>query len=81
MEGGQQRSRLAGGRRCVVTEWNALGYEKISALQQTMAAEVVATLDLKDAKRVVDLGCGNGRITAAIASRLSACSALMRRAK
>jgi trans-aconitate 2-methyltransferase len=76
MDGGQQRSRLAGGRRYVVTEWNALGYEKISALQQTMAAEVLATLDLKDVKRVVDLGCGNGRITAAIASRLPGASVL-----
>ena len=39
-----------------MTEWNALGYEKISALQQSMAAEVLATLDLQDAKQVVDLG-------------------------
>ena len=53
-----------------MTEWNAPGYEKISALQQAMAAEVLATLALTDAKRVVDLGCGNGKITAAIASRL-----------
>ena len=53
-----------------MTEWNAPGYEKISALQQAMAAEVLATLALTDAKRVVDLGCGNGKITAAIASRV-----------
>jgi trans-aconitate 2-methyltransferase len=59
-----------------VTEWNALGYEKISALQQAMAAEVLATLDLRGAKRIVDLGCGNGRITAAIASRLPGASVL-----
>jgi trans-aconitate 2-methyltransferase len=52
-----------------MTEWNALGYAKISALQQAMAAEVLALLDLKDAKSVLDLGCGNGRITAEIASR------------
>jgi trans-aconitate 2-methyltransferase len=53
-----------------MTEWNALGYEKISALQQAMAAEVLATLDLKDATRVLDLGCGNGKITAEIARRV-----------
>jgi trans-aconitate 2-methyltransferase len=60
----------------MMTEWNALGYEKISALQQAMAAETLATLEITDAKRVVDLGCGNGRITAAIASRLPHASVL-----
>lgn len=53
-----------------MTEWNALGYEKISALQQAMAAEVLARLDLKNATRVLDLGCGNGKITAEIARRV-----------
>jgi trans-aconitate 2-methyltransferase len=53
-----------------MTEWNAPGYEKISALQQAMAAEVLATLALTDGRRIIDLGCGNGKITAAIASRL-----------
>jgi trans-aconitate 2-methyltransferase len=53
-----------------MTEWNALGYEKISALQQAMAAEVLAALDLKDTMRVLDLGCGNGKITAEIARRV-----------
>jgi len=53
-----------------MTEWNALGYEKISALQQAMAAEVLAGLVLKDATRVLDLGCGNGKITAETARRV-----------
>jgi trans-aconitate 2-methyltransferase len=53
-----------------MTEWNALGYAKISALQRTMAAEVLALLDVKDARSVLDLGCGNGKITAEIASRI-----------
>jgi trans-aconitate 2-methyltransferase len=53
-----------------VTEWNAPGYEKVSALQQAMAAEVLATLDLTGGKQIIDLGCGNGKITAAIAKRL-----------
>jgi trans-aconitate 2-methyltransferase len=53
-----------------MTEWNALGYEKISALQEAMAAEVLAALDLKGATRVLDLGCGNGKITAEIARRV-----------
>ena len=53
-----------------MTEWNALGYAKISALQQAMAAEVLSLLDVKDAQSILDLGCGNGRITAEIAARV-----------
>jgi trans-aconitate 2-methyltransferase len=59
-----------------MTEWNAPGYEKISALQQAMAAEVLAKLDLTSAARIVDLGCGNGKITAELARRLPAASLL-----
>ena len=53
-----------------MTEWNAAGYAQISALQQTMAAEALSLLDVKDAKSVLYLGCGNGRITAEIAARV-----------
>ncbi|RZU41634.1 class I SAM-dependent methyltransferase [Edaphobacter modestus] len=53
-----------------MTEWNAPEYARISALQQAMAAEVLSLLDLGDAKSVLDLGCGNGKVTAEIAARL-----------
>jgi len=53
-----------------MTEWNAPEYARISALQQAMAAEVLSLLDLKDAKSVLDLGCGNGKVTAVIAARV-----------
>jgi trans-aconitate 2-methyltransferase len=53
-----------------MTEWNAQAYARISALQQAMAAEVLSLLNMKDAKSVLDLGCGNGKITAVIAARV-----------
>lgn len=53
-----------------MTEWNAPGYARISALQEAMAAEALALLHLQGAERVLDLGCGNGKITAEIAARV-----------
>ena len=53
-----------------MTEWNAADYERISGLQLAMAEEVLAALDLNGARRVLDVGCGNGKITAEIAARV-----------
>jgi trans-aconitate 2-methyltransferase len=53
-----------------MTEWNAPGYARIAGLQEAMAAEVLWLLDLKGNERVLDLGCGNGKVTAEIAARV-----------
>jgi trans-aconitate methyltransferase len=53
-----------------MTEWNASEYDRLSALQATMAAEVLALLKLESNERVLDIGCGNGKVTAAIAERI-----------
>jgi trans-aconitate 2-methyltransferase len=53
-----------------MTEWNAAEYAQISQLQAAMAEEVLALLDLAGATRVLDVGCGNGKITTEIAARL-----------
>jgi trans-aconitate 2-methyltransferase len=53
-----------------VTEWNAKEYSRQSSLQQAMAAEVLALLVLQGNERVLDVGCGNGKITAEIAARV-----------
>src|SRR4051794_39329817 len=53
-----------------MTEWNAELYRERSSLQQAMAAEVLQALDLTSAERVLDVGCGDGRITAEIARRV-----------
>ena len=52
-----------------MTEWDASEYARISQLQEAMAAEVISLLDLKGTEHVLDVGCGNGKVTAEIASR------------
>lgn len=53
-----------------MTEWAAADYERISGLQQAMAEEVLERLDLDGARHILDVGCGNGKITAEIAARV-----------
>ena len=51
-------------------DWNAAQYAQHSSLQEAMAAEVLALLELQGHERVLDVGCGDGRITAQIADRV-----------
>ncbi len=53
-----------------MTEWDAAEYSRRSALQEAMAEEVLALLDLEGSERVLDVGCGDGKITAEIATRV-----------
>ena len=53
-----------------MTEWDANEYSRRSGLQEAMAEEVLALLDLEGSERVLDVGCGDGKITAEIATRL-----------
>src|SRR5215831_3107270 len=53
-----------------MTEWNAESYSECSSLQQAMAAEVLQALDLTGSEWVLDVGCGDGRITREIARRV-----------
>jgi trans-aconitate 2-methyltransferase len=52
-----------------MTEWDAGEYSRRSSLQEAMAQEVIALLELNGSKRILDVGCGDGKITAQIASR------------
>ena len=51
-------------------EWNASEYSSISSLQAAMAAEVLALLQLEGSEDVLDVGCGDGKVTAQIAARV-----------
>ena len=53
-----------------MTEWDADAYAHISSLQAAMAAEVLALLRFDGGEQVLDVGCGNGTITAEIAQRV-----------
>src|SRR5437868_4192983 len=59
-----------------MTEWNAAEYYRRSSLQEAMAQEVLALLDLKGAKGILDIGCGDGKVTAEIACR-SPCASVV----
>lgn len=50
-----------------MTQWNAKGYERISVLQQQMAAEALSLVEFRGSEHVLDVGCGSGRITKEIA--------------
>jgi trans-aconitate 2-methyltransferase len=53
-----------------MTEWDAARYAKRSGLQEAMAKEVLALLALTGSEQVLDIGCGDGKITAEIAARV-----------
>jgi trans-aconitate 2-methyltransferase len=53
-----------------MTEWDADSYSCLSGLQKAMAEEVLALLKLKGDEQVLDIGCGDGKITALIASQV-----------
>jgi trans-aconitate 2-methyltransferase len=54
-----------------MTEWNASGYSGIAQLQERMAAEALGLLKLTGTERVLDVGCGNGKVSAQIATRVN----------
>lgn len=47
--------------------WNAADYAAHSAVQQTWARELIARLDLRGDEHILDVGCGDGKVTAEIA--------------
>lgn len=59
-----------------MTEWNASDYNRESTLQQVMAEEQLRLLTLQGNERILDVGCGDGKITAAIASKVPQGSAV-----
>jgi trans-aconitate 2-methyltransferase len=51
-------------------DWDAGSYERVSAPMEAMGREVLDRLELRGDERVLDAGCGTGRVTAALLERL-----------
>ena len=51
-------------------EWDASSYDRVSDPQIAMARDVIDRLDLQGSERVLDAGCGTGRVTALVAERV-----------
>ena len=48
-------------------KWNAADYAANSAVQQSWARELIAKLHLRGDERVLDVGCGDGKVTVELA--------------
>jgi trans-aconitate 2-methyltransferase len=57
-------------------KWDADDYSKSSPMQKKWGRELLSKLQLRGNERVLDIGCGDGALTAAIAERLPAGSVL-----
>jgi trans-aconitate 2-methyltransferase len=68
----------AGGsdRRAAMTEWDAKRYDEVDSLQKWVADKHLANLELDGTERVLDIGCGEGKISAEVAQRLPGGSVL-----
>jgi trans-aconitate methyltransferase len=49
------------------TKWNAAEYAANSSVQQAWARELIAKLGLRGNEHILDVGCGDGKITAELA--------------
>ncbi|MFL5957235.1 MAG: class I SAM-dependent methyltransferase, partial [Solirubrobacterales bacterium] len=51
-------------------EWDATTYDRVSTPQLEWGLRVLDRLPLRGDERVLDAGCGSGRVTARLAERL-----------
>ena len=56
--------------------WDPSDYERHSAVQESWARDCIARLRLGGTERILDIGCGDGRVSAELAARVPAGSVL-----
>jgi len=54
----------------VARDWDAAEYDRLAAPMTRWGAEVIGRLDLSGDERVLDAGCGSGKVTAMLLERL-----------
>lgn len=52
-------------------KWNAADYAKNSSAQYAWAESLIDCLALDGTETILDIGCGDGRITAGLAARVN----------
>src|ERR1044071_1514729 len=61
---------------CRMQKWNPADYAANSVVQQTWARELISKLKLRGVERILDVGCGDGKVTAELARAVSKGSAV-----
>lgn len=51
-------------------QWDAADYERHSSPQQQWARDAIRALKLTGDERVLDIGCGDGKVTAELAAHI-----------
>ena len=51
-------------------QWNASDYEKHSSGQERAAEAIISRLELEGHEHILDIGCGDGKVTAKMAARV-----------
>jgi trans-aconitate methyltransferase len=59
-------------RKTMAHDFDGKKYEQASAHQKAWGTQLIAELDLQGAERILDLGCGDGALTAQLAEIVSA---------
>ena len=58
---------MTGGMIRSVSDWDGVAYRRVNNLQQWLADRALDDLDLDGVQNLLDVGCGDGRITALVA--------------
>ena len=57
-------------KKVQTARWNAADYAANSVVQQSWARELIAQLELRGDEHILDVGCGDGKVTAELACAL-----------